>query len=277
MNKVGRNAPCPCGSGKKFKFCHGMNRTLPPKENVAAVLLDPGRKRTIVVTKDVLVNQILREGPMIAKSFDRLTEAHIRQMSAILADAMSVIFPHMVVDSEDYKPTCARLLASGTTAFMASLEVARHGFRRPYGTMARTLIETLATVLHIAVKPGALKQFNAGTLQSTKSIAVASKVLPPFGRQYGMLSDRFVHVNKSHAGFDRIAAYDKDDDAIGFIVLSLKSNAWLIYAVAELVFHDDIVSPRYWKNVGHGAFAYDPSNDERNRLKKFFDGGIGEP
>jgi preprotein translocase subunit SecA len=23
--KVGRNAPCPCGSGKKYKFCHGAN------------------------------------------------------------------------------------------------------------------------------------------------------------------------------------------------------------------------------------------------------------
>jgi preprotein translocase subunit SecA len=23
MPPVGRNEPCPCGSGKKFKFCHG--------------------------------------------------------------------------------------------------------------------------------------------------------------------------------------------------------------------------------------------------------------
>jgi preprotein translocase subunit SecA len=23
--KVGRNDPCPCGSGKKYKNCHGMN------------------------------------------------------------------------------------------------------------------------------------------------------------------------------------------------------------------------------------------------------------
>ncbi|MGA1197904.1 MAG: SEC-C metal-binding domain-containing protein, partial [Candidatus Latescibacterota bacterium] len=22
-NKVGRNEPCPCGSGKKYKQCHG--------------------------------------------------------------------------------------------------------------------------------------------------------------------------------------------------------------------------------------------------------------
>jgi preprotein translocase subunit SecA len=24
-NKVGRNDPCPCGSGKKYKHCHGKN------------------------------------------------------------------------------------------------------------------------------------------------------------------------------------------------------------------------------------------------------------
>gem|GEM_PF-5263249 len=25
-SKVGRNAPCPCGSGRKFKLCHGDPR-----------------------------------------------------------------------------------------------------------------------------------------------------------------------------------------------------------------------------------------------------------
>ena len=25
VNKVGRNDPCPCGSGKKYKNCHGKN------------------------------------------------------------------------------------------------------------------------------------------------------------------------------------------------------------------------------------------------------------
>ena len=24
--KIGRNDPCPCGSGKKYKFCHGRDR-----------------------------------------------------------------------------------------------------------------------------------------------------------------------------------------------------------------------------------------------------------
>ncbi|MGA1196080.1 MAG: SEC-C metal-binding domain-containing protein, partial [Candidatus Latescibacterota bacterium] len=26
MQLVGRNDPCPCGSGKKFKQCHGQKR-----------------------------------------------------------------------------------------------------------------------------------------------------------------------------------------------------------------------------------------------------------
>jgi len=25
LQKVGRNDPCPCGSGKKYKYCHGQN------------------------------------------------------------------------------------------------------------------------------------------------------------------------------------------------------------------------------------------------------------
>ncbi len=29
FGKVGRNAPCPCGSGKKYKLCHGDPRSLP--------------------------------------------------------------------------------------------------------------------------------------------------------------------------------------------------------------------------------------------------------
>jgi preprotein translocase subunit SecA len=25
-NKIGRNDPCPCGSGKKYKNCHGVGQ-----------------------------------------------------------------------------------------------------------------------------------------------------------------------------------------------------------------------------------------------------------
>jgi len=191
VEKVPRNAPCPCGSGKKFKHCHGLKRSMPTVENTAAIVFNPDEKRIAVVTKDILVNQISRDGPIIAKSFDRLTKNDIRAMSAVVADAMGLMFRHMPVDTEDYKPTCARLLSSILTTFMASIEVARHGYRRPYGAMVRNIVEGIATILHISIEPAALKDFHAGNLQSTKSITVAKKVLPEFGRVYGTLSQYF--------------------------------------------------------------------------------------
>ncbi|NLN30589.1 MAG: preprotein translocase subunit SecA, partial [Bacteroidales bacterium] len=31
--KVGRNDPCPCGSGKKYKHCHGQQQAVAPRQN----------------------------------------------------------------------------------------------------------------------------------------------------------------------------------------------------------------------------------------------------
>ena len=223
-----------------------------------------------MVTKDFLVNQISRDGPIIAKSFDLIAGGDIRDISAVVADVMSLMLRYSIVASEDYKPTCARLLSSALSAFMASIEVARHGFRRPYGTIARNVIEALATILHISMEYDALPEFHAG-LQSTKSITVASKAIPGFGHAYGLFSKHFVHINKAHAALDPIVTYKKGEEPLEFIVSTLRSNAWLIYLVFELVFHTEISKPRYWRYVGHGAFAYDPSDAERQWQKRFLD------
>ena len=236
---------------------------------MASISVSPELKRTIVVTKDVLVNQISRDGPLIAKSFDRLTNKDIQEISAVIADAMSLMFRYSIVDSEEYKPTCARLLSSALSAFIASIEVARHGFRRPYGAMARNVMEALATVLHISMERDALTKFHAGRLQSTRSIAVAKRAIPPFGHAYGMFSEHFVHINRAHAALEPIVSYKAGEDPLAFILSTLRANAWLIYVVAELVFHDEIPNSRYWRYLGHGAFAYNPSEAERSWQKKF--------
>jgi hypothetical protein len=86
----------------------------------------------------------------------------IHAMSEVIAASMGLMFRHMLFDGETYKPTCATLLSSTITAFLASIEVARHGFRRPYGAMARNIMEGLATILHISVEPEALQNFSCG-------------------------------------------------------------------------------------------------------------------
>lgn len=154
---------------------------------------------------------------------------------------------------------------------MASIEVARHGFRRPYGAMARNVIEALATTLHIVMEFDALPSFHAGKLRSTDSIGVAKRAIPGFGHEYGMFSKHFVHINTAHAALEPIVLYMEDDEALPFIVSTLRANAWLIYVVAELVFHHEIPNPRYWRHLGHSSFAYDPSEAERTWQRRFLD------
>ena len=37
ISTTGRNAPCPCGSGKKYKHCHGQLAAVPSQEELAAL------------------------------------------------------------------------------------------------------------------------------------------------------------------------------------------------------------------------------------------------
>ncbi len=270
--RPGRNAQCPCGSGRKFKHCHGKNYPYPPFENIASIAIDKERQRTVFVTKDILINQLHRDGPMIARSFDALAKKDLEEISAVIADAITLIYRHISPEDDDYMATCAALLSSAISTFMASVEVARHGYRRPYGAICRPVVETLSTILQIATEPDALSKFHDGKLQSTKSIAAAKKVLPPFGMLYGLLSNQFVHISKAHATFEATIKYTEKDQAFAFVISNLRVNAWLIYVVSELVFHSDVARPRYWKNLGSGMFAYDPSESERDWLSGFLGG-----
>jgi glycosyltransferase involved in cell wall biosynthesis len=49
MQPVGRNQPCPCGSGKAYKNCHGVLRTLDGKPALPGLLRSEDRQRRMVV------------------------------------------------------------------------------------------------------------------------------------------------------------------------------------------------------------------------------------
>lgn len=243
---------------------------IPPERKVASVRLDRERKQIVFVTKDMIKNQLNRDGPKIRRTFDVLARQDISACSELFGEAAGLIVRHLPrLDDEGYKATVSRLLNSAANTFLASIEVARHGYRRQYGMLARSFIETIATVIAIAIEPDALERFHAGKLQSTKCVGLAKGVVAPLGLYYGMLSKQFVHIGPAHAAFEPIAAYTADDQALAFIVSSMRGNAWLLYLAAELVVHDEIERTRYWKALGGGAVAYDPSEHEREWMAEF--------
>jgi hypothetical protein len=214
-----------------------------------------------------------RDGPAIATSFDKLAKNDIHEISAVIADALSLLYRHINSGEADYRATCAALISSSLSTYIASIQVARHGYPRPYGSIARGIVEVLSTVIHIVTDPDALDQFHEGKLKSTKSISVATKVFPPFGPMYGMLSNQFVHITKSHALFEPTLKYKERNEPFNFIISTLRMHAWLIYVVTELVFHKDLRERRYWKSISENELAYDPSEEEKIWQEKFLTAG----
>ena len=243
----------------------------PPHQNVAFFKVDHEREQFIVVTKNFLKNQLHRDGPRIARSFDQLAKADIMETGTLLGQVSGLLYPHLGrISDNDLKAVSARLVANAISSFIASVEVARHGFRHQYGSSARPVVEALTTVIYLQIEADGLDQFLAGKLNSTKTISPAKGVLPPIGHLYGLLSNEFVHIGPGHAKFEPLFPYKDGDESLVFIGSMLRATAWLIYVIAELVFHDEVPHARYWRNHGGGRFEYSPSGAETAWLKDFF-------
>lgn len=256
-------------SKRSKRDAQGKTPKFPRPEKLATLHIDTDNERFVFTTKDMIQNQLRRDGPKIRRSFDLVAKDDIAACSAVFGLAAGLCFRHLPrFDDNGYKATVSRLLSSAMSTYLASIEVARHGYRRQYGVLARSLIETIATVIAIAIRPTALEQFHAGTLQSTKCVGWAKEVLEPLGMYYGMLSDQFVHIGPAHAAFEPIRLYTPDDEALSFIASSMRGNVWMLFLTAELVFHDEIGNCRYWKPMGEGV-AFDPSPEERQWMASF--------
>lgn len=247
-------------------------RNVPRLDEIVNIDFQTVEGKAIFVKKNMLENQLYRDGPQIARSFDRFAKPYVKQASEVFAKAASVILPHLPkIDSDEFKPTAARLLLTASNSYTASIEVARHGYRRQYGMLSRSVIETLSTVIAIATKEGALEQFHEGKLRSTWCVTVAKKAIPPFGFYYGMLSNEFVHIGPNHAAFEPPSRYRADDEALPFMLNALRSDVWLYLVVAELVFHDEIPRTMFWQDNAIAGVDFDPSDEVRAWMDSFLE------
>jgi IMP dehydrogenase/GMP reductase len=83
--KVGRNDPCPCGSGKKYKKCHGGERVSETKitgdaltfDDVLIVPMKSDVLPTEVNTSTRLTNRIELKVPILSAAMDTVTESRL--------------------------------------------------------------------------------------------------------------------------------------------------------------------------------------------------------
>jgi hypothetical protein len=253
-----------------------QKRPLPSIGNIAAIHKDS--EKIIVVTKDFMLNQLKRDAPRIACSFDGCVGGELDTVSEFVGRTYGILAPKIIgtnLTEKDLTSTSARLLHHAGTTFIGAVLLARGGFRRQYMVLIRSVIEAVAVVIHLCADPKALAKFYAGTMASTKAVTAANKLLPIFGRIYGMLSNEFVHIGENQSAFERMGDYSKDDEDLKLILTSMKVTAWVVYIATELVFVEFVPRPRYWKIVAHHEdgtrveVKYEPSEEERQWHAQF--------
>ncbi|MDD1452665.1 hypothetical protein NHF48_019810 [Sphingomonas sp. H160509] len=256
---------------KSFDRKHRDAHSIPKREDVAAINFDRENNRFMFLKKNMLENQLYRDGPRIARSFDKIAKSHIKEVSAIFAATQGMILRHLPrLDDDGYRATSARLLASAANSFIASIEVARHGYRRQFGMISRSLIETLATTVVLKIRPDAVEEFHNGKLPSTNCVGWAKPVFPPIGQYYGMLNG-FVHIGREHSMLEMPTLYKDDDAALPFILGMIRGNVWTMFVLTEFVFHDEVDDLRFWRVVDENALAYDPSEETQAWSNEFLD------
>ena len=117
-----------------------------------------------------------------------------------------------------------------------------------------------------------LNKLKGGTLSSTRTIASAKKVFPPFGRFYGLLSDSFTHIGHVHSSLssgNEIKEYEAGEEALDFNLNALRFSIWSINVTAELAFFESLSKHRYFRRVSERAFVFSPPAWDANTWRRF--------
>lgn len=284
--KIGRNQPCPCGSGKKYKRCcanggaraKGIRIKLPmPAERIHAAVIDQERERAVFISNDFVTNTLQRDLPMIATAFDELCAAQIKEIdhaAAKLYSRFAEIVIRAPLSNSDLFRTLWNLVNNAATTTVAQIALIRSGFRLQPGSLARSTVELLCVVCHLALHPEDIKKFHEGKLSSTKTLAAAKEVLPPIGIVYGQLSEHFVHISHLHTGMNPVLPYEAKDASLDVNIMQVKLCLWLVLVITELAFFPWLSEPRYWQSMGGAAYKYHPDDEEHAWMRTFLRGAF---
>lgn len=229
----------------------------------------------IIVTSDILVNQLRRDSLRIAESFDALCDADVDEMSQLLAESSAIIFAGLQDKGRKNRKLqlwSCEILINVANSLSAAIYVLRAGYRLIPGVVLRNAVEAMAVCLHGLQKPKDLARINTGNFDSPKAINTAKKVIPPFGELYGFLSNTFVHMGPLHHAIQPLVPYEARDNDLLVNLRAIRTTMWLFYVIAEFAFLDRVQNPRYWRFESPDKAVYNPSETERQWQQRFLHG-----
>lgn len=236
---------------------------------IATISINAKDKQIIYTTKDILWNQLKRDTPKIAESFDRLFAGDVDQMGELFGQVVGLVLEGMRRGNR-LQDVCNTVLFNTINTYFSALSLLREGHKLQPLMLIRSVVESISVVLHIIMKPDDLTTFEKGTLKSTKCVTSAKNVIPFIGELYGHLSNTVTHIAELHRKLHLLREYEARDEAVSTNLGYLKLTIWLTYITSELLNIDLLATPRYWSAVGENGFQFKISDEEGEWLDEFF-------
>jgi len=252
------------------------NPDLPPFDRIAGWFFDEEQRKLYIISKDTVINQLRRDGPKVAKSFDQLFDAISQDLSAEFSRVAGNVVPALVTavrSGDALRKTCGELVGNANQTIMAALELTRLGYRLQPCILLRNAVETISMALYLFQNPEERGKYLAGKVKSQGTIGETSKVVPNLGQLWGMLSEQFAHVGPLYRDIHLPVKYESSDDQ------AAKSNLMSIYTAftvlemaAELIFYDNIREHHYWKRISSNQFELEVSPEMQDRMEEITEG-----
>jgi hypothetical protein len=241
----------------------GNNLKTPPiPDNISSAIFDGARKHLLLLTDDILLNQLRRDCPKIAETFDSLCEVELEKLSKVFSRSTHILFAGVLKMSEkEFFIKTSMILMNASSSLVAATQLLRNGFVLQPAMLVRSIVEQVATALHLMAYPADLARLSNGKFDSSKTISTANRMLPIFGKLYGYFSDGFTHVGSLHTDLQPVSMYHDRNPALVANLQFLGTAALLIEMTAELLFFSAVDSHRYWKKLDVGKYVFEPSNE----------------
>ncbi|MEP0212217.1 MAG: hypothetical protein ABJD66_03310 [Cellulophaga sp.] len=238
-----------------------------PKEDIAGIYTDEEKGERMIFKRNQLINQLQRIGPQINQSFDKIYADEFKNMSSDLSEIMPLLFighKQALNDNEELFITCGDLLRNASNTVISSVQTLRCGFRLQSGILLRSVIEMCATVTHLISDPKTLDDFKNDKIKSTYSISVANKQVPLFGKAWGILSKKQIHINSLHADWYPLKEYtDKEEVPVEVTIGIIGMTIMILRITVELTFFPYIDEHLYWKSEGENKVSFIPPTEDR--------------
>ncbi|RAL68840.1 hypothetical protein C1G86_1573 [Dehalococcoides mccartyi] len=250
-----------------------QNPSIPPFDELAGVFLDDKEKRMIFTSNRMLINQLHRDGPAVAASFDEHLWSEIEALSPEYSRITSYANFGTLKATREGNNVCllaGQLIGNALNNIAAATELIRLGYRLQPSVLLRPAIEWISMAGYLFIYPDTLGQFKAGKIKSTDIMTTVGKEINPvIPKAWGFLSNDFVHVGNLHQRIQLPEKYESAEDAAAKTnLLGIHVTLMIASIVAELVFFDVAKPHEYWREVKPGHFEFLTESPVWQRLEE---------